>query len=69
MEELWTDAEKNFNLCVERIYGGCKKVPWLNGLLNKYILVPMRISWYVALIRRENLVNVGNHRQKILCRD
>ncbi len=69
MEELWTDAEKNFNLCVERIYGGCKKVPWLNGLFNIYILVPTRISWYVALVHRENLVNVGNHRQKILCRD
>jgi hypothetical protein len=25
MEELWTVAEKNFNLCVElRGYGGCK---------------------------------------------
>ena len=35
MEELWA-AEKNFNLCIERIFGGCKKVPWLNGLL--YIL-------------------------------
>jgi hypothetical protein len=44
MEELWTAAEKNFNLCVERIFGGCKKVPWLNGLVNIYILVPARIS-------------------------
>ena len=33
MEEVWA-AEKNFNLCVERIFEGCKKVPWLNGLFN-----------------------------------
>ena len=35
MEEVWA-AEKNFNLCVERIFEGCKKVPWLNGLFNTH---------------------------------
>jgi len=44
MEELWTAAEKNLNLCVERIFGGCKKVPWLNELFNIHIPVPTRIS-------------------------
>ncbi len=73
MEELWA-TEKNVNLCVERIFGRCKKVPWLNGLFNIYIQVPTRISYYVALVHRENLMNVGNHRHKnvvsgsVLCR-
>jgi hypothetical protein len=26
MEEVWA-AEKNFNLCVERIFGGARKYP------------------------------------------
>ena len=46
MEELWTAAEKNFNLCVERyilFFGGCKRVHWLNGLFYIYIPVPTRI--------------------------
>jgi hypothetical protein len=45
MEEVWA-AMKNFNLCIERIFGGCKivTVPWLNGLFNIYIQVPARIS-------------------------
>jgi hypothetical protein len=43
MEELWA-AEKNLSLCVERIFRGCKKVPWLNELFNIHIPVPTRIS-------------------------
>ncbi len=35
LEELWTFAEQNLNLCVER----SKKVPWLNGY-NKQIILP-----------------------------
>ena len=37
MEEVWA-ANNNFNLCVERIFGGCKKV------FNVYMQVPTRIS-------------------------
>jgi hypothetical protein len=43
MEEVWA-ANNNFNLCVERIFGGCKKVPWLNGMFYIYMQVPTRIS-------------------------
>ena len=74
LEELWTVAEKNLNLCIERIWGVQESTLAERIVYYFYIPVVARISEYVALVLRENWVNVGNHPHKnvvsgsILCR-
>jgi len=74
LEELWTVAEKNLNLCIERIWGLQESTLAERIVYYFYIPVVAMISEYVALVLRENWVNVGNHPHKnvvsgsILCR-